>query len=314
VNALLMSLGACLISGASAYVVRRFSASKWLSDVRASRATITNMLGVMAEFILQQPEGADDRQHRLRRVMAVPLSGQWAEAFCRRFDVRLVQVYGMTECNMVSFTDIDEEQIPGCVGPISEEYFDVEVVDPDSDALVGPERVGEIVVRPKVPFGFMQGYLGIPETTVRAWRNLWFHTGDAGKWDAQRRLHFVDRIGDCIRRRGENISSFEIEQVLMTHDAVQECAAIGIKVAGAGGEDEVCVYVVPKAEALDWIPFTDWCVGNLPRYAVPRYFRAVLAIEKTPTGKVKKRELRERGVTADMWDREEAGYKIARAS
>jgi crotonobetaine/carnitine-CoA ligase len=214
---------------------------------------------------------------------------------------------------MVSFTDISEELVPGCVGPVSEEYFEVEIVDPETDAPVGAEKVGEIVVRPKVPFGFMQGYLGMAETTVRSWRNLWFHTGDAGKWDLQKRLHFVDRIGDCIRRRGENISSFEIEQVLMTHDAVQECAAIGIKVAGAGGEDEVCVYVVPKATAFDWIAFTEWCVAKLPRYAVPRYFCSVCTIEKTSTGKVKKRELRERGVTPEMWDREKAGYKVARA-
>jgi carnitine-CoA ligase len=313
VNALLMSLGACLIAGASAYVVKRFSASKWLSDVKASRATITNMLGVMAEFILQQPDSPEDRQHCLRRVMAVPVSGQWAGTFCERFGVRLVQVYGMTECNMVTFTDISEELVPGCVGPVSEQYFDVDIVDPETDAPVGAEKVGEIVVRPKVPFGFMQGYLGMAETTVQSWRNLWFHTGDAGKWDLQKRLHFVDRIGDCIRRRGENISSFEIEQVLMTHDAVQECAAIGIKVAGAGGEDEVCVYVVSKATAFDWIAFTEWCVAKLPRYAVPRYFCSVFAIEKTSTGKVKKRELRERGVTPDMWDREKAGYRIARA-
>lgn len=313
VNALLMSLGACLIAGASAYVVGRFSASKWIFDVKASRATITNMLGVMVEFILQQPAHSDDCNHRLRRVMAVPVSDQWAEVFCRRFGVRLVQVYGMTECNMVSFTDINEELVPGCVGKVSDEFFDVAIVDPDADAPVGAEKIGEIVVRPKVPFGFMQGYLGMAETTVHAWRNLWFHTGDAGKWDLQGRLHFVDRIGDCIRRRGENISSFEIEQVLMTHEAVQDCAAIGIKVSGAGGEDEVCVYVVPREKPVDWKEFTDWCVSKLPRYAVPRYFQLTNMIDKTPTGKVKKRELRDRGVTPDMWDREKAGYKVARA-
>jgi crotonobetaine/carnitine-CoA ligase len=313
VNALLMSLGACLIAGASAFVVGRFSASKWLSDIRVSGATITNMLGVMAEFILQQPE-SDDREHNLRRVMAVPVSEQWAEVFCSRFGVRLVQVYGMTECNMVSFTDIDEELIPGCVGPVSEEYFEVDVVDPETDAPLEAERIGEIVVRPKVPFGFMQGYLGMAETTVTAWRNLWFHTGDAGRWDAQGRLYFVDRIGDCIRRRGENISSFEIEQVLLTNESVVDCAAIGIKVPGAGGEDEVCVYVVTKGIRLDWMTFTDWCVSKLPRYAVPRYFRVVDTIEKTPTGKVKKRDLRDLGVTPDMWDREQAGYKLARAT
>jgi crotonobetaine/carnitine-CoA ligase len=312
VNALLMSLGGCLLTGAEAYITKRFSASRWIADVQASGATVTNTLGVMAEFVLRQPETAQDRQHRLRRVMAVPVSAQWADAFKARFGIELVQVYGMTECNIVSFTTADSELVAGCVGSVSSEFFDVAIVDPETDEPLEPNKVGEIVVRPRLPFCFMQGYHGIPETTVQAWRNLWFHTGDAGRLDEFDKLHFVDRMGDCIRRRGENISSFEIEQVLLAHPEIAECAVVGIKVDGAGGEDEVCAYLVSRKHALDLPGFLEWCAGRLPRYAVPRFLCNTEEIEKTPTGKVKKRALRDRGLAPDIWDREMAGYKLER--
>jgi crotonobetaine/carnitine-CoA ligase len=312
VNALLMSLGACLLSGAVAYVLARFSASRWLQDIRAARATVTNMLGVMAEFVLQQPPTSSDRTHQLTRVLAVPVSAQWAERFQDRFGVHLVQTYGMTECNMISFSRRDEELISGCVGPVSEDYFEVSIVDPESDRPLDPGAVGEIVVRPRVPFGVMQGYLNRPDVTLRAWRNLWFHTGDAGKIDLRGRLHFVDRMGDVIRRRGENISAFEIEQVLNTHPEVVESAVLGVKVDGAGGEHEVCTYLVLRRPSFDPGPFIDWCVSRLPRYAIPRFLCVVPEIEKTATGKMRKQDLRNRGVTPEMWDRERAGLRLAR--
>jgi crotonobetaine/carnitine-CoA ligase len=314
VNALLMSLGACLLSGASAYILARFSASRWIEDVRNAHATVTNMLGVMAEFVLQHPPTSDDRTHQLTRVLAVPVSAQWANRFQDRFGVQLVQTYGMTECNMIAFSRRDEEPIPGCVGPVSEEYFEVSIVDPESDRTLGADDVGEIVVRPRVPFGVMQGYLNRPDVTLRAWRNLWFHTGDAGKIDPRGRLHFVDRMGDVIRRRGENISAFEIEQVLNAHPEVVECAVLGVKVEGAGGEHEVCTYLVLRTESFDPEPFIDWCVSRLPRYAVPRFLCVVPQIEKTPTGKMRKQDLRNLGVTPEMWDREKAGVRLVRSA
>lgn len=312
VNALLMALGACLLSGAEAFVAERFSASRWLSEIRQSGATVTNALGVMAEFILKQPPRPEDRDHKLTRVMAVPVSRQWAKAFSSRFGVDLIQVYGMTECNIVSYTRTGDSTEPGCVGTITDGFFDVRIVDPDTDNAVPNEAVGEIVIRPREPFCFMQGYYRMAERTVEAWRNLWFHTGDAGRIDRDGKLHFIDRIGDCIRRRGENISSFEIEQVLLTHPSVMEAAVVGIKVDGAGGEDEVCAYLVTTSADFDFPSFSDWCAARLPRYAVPRFLRLVGVIEKTATGKVRKRDLRGSGRTADMWDREEAGLRIER--
>lgn len=305
VNALLMSLGSCLVMGARAFVCRKFSASRWLEQIRLCGATVTNCLGIMAEFVLRQPESGRDRVHRLRAVMAVPVVAQWAETFQSRFGVRLVQVYGMTECNIVSYSAPDAPLEPGCVGDPSDEFFDVRVVDPETDRELPSGSLGEIVVRPKVPFGFMQGYLGLAEVTVSAWRNLWFHTGDGGFLDEQGRLHFVERIGDFIRRRGENISPMEIEQVLNSHPGVAECAVVGVKVQGAGGEDEVKAYVVLSDASVRHLELHAWSRERLPRYAIPRFWEFVAGIEKTATGKMKKQELRKLGVTAQSWDREE---------
>jgi crotonobetaine/carnitine-CoA ligase len=160
----------------------------------------------------------------------------------------------------------------------------------------------------------MAGYFRMPEKTVEAWRNLWFHTGDAGRLDDAGRLHYVDRIKDCIRRRGENISSFEIEQVLNAHPAVAESAVVGIKVAGAGGEDEVKAYVVPAAgAAVDPVALLDWCTPRMPYFAVPRFVEVVSGeLAKTPTGKLQKTPLREAGVTAGTWDRDAVGYVVRR--
>ena len=307
VNALLMSLGSCLVTGAQAYVVAKFSASGWLGQIRASGATVTNCLGIMAEFILLQPETAGDRDHKLRSVMAVPVSAQWGANFEARFGVRLVQVYGMTECNIVSFTRADDPLEPGCVGPLCEEFFDLQILDPETDQPVASGSVGEIVVRPRIASAFMQGYLGLPEITVQAWRNLWFHTGDAGWLDTSMRLHFVDRIGDCIRRRGENISSSEIEQVLATHQGIAECSVVGVRIDGAGGEDEIKAYMVRAPGAPEYIELLAWSEIHLPRYAVPRFWEFVDALDKTSTGKVKKKDLRSRGVTDATWDRETSG-------
>ncbi len=304
VNALLMSLGSCLVTGARAFVCPKFSASRWLEQVRLCEATITNCLGIMAEFLLRQPQNINDRNHRLRAVMAVPVLAQWGETFQSRFGVRLVQVYGMTECNIVSYSSPSAPLEPGCVGDLSDEFFDVRVLNPETDCFVPVGRVGEIAIRPKAPFAFMQGYLGLAEVTVNSWRNLWFHTGDGGWIDDKGRLHFVERIGDFIRRRGENISPMEIEQVLGSHPAIAECAVVGIRTEGAGGEDEVKAYIVRRDAGLLHRDLYQWSQERLPRYAVPRFWEFVEEIEKTATGKMKKQELRKRGLTAQSWDRE----------
>lgn len=311
-NALLMQLVGCLLAGTPAFVARRFSASTWLDEVRAANATVTNALGVMPEFIFRQPPTARDREHRLRRLMAIPIAPEWGAAFEARFGVRFLQGFGMTECNIVAYGDPADPCLPGCAGPVLSDWFEVAVVDPETDERLPADAVGEIAVRPRLASGFFAGYFRMPERTVEAWRNLWFHTGDAGRLDARGRLWFVDRIKDCIRRRGENISSYEVEQVLNAHPSVAESAVVGVRVAGAGGEEEVKACVVPRGDAPDPVALLDWCVPRMPRFAVPRFIEFLPALDKTATGKIRKPELRNAGVTGATWDRESVGYVVPR--
>ncbi len=313
-NALQMQLIGSLIAGAEVVVTERFRATSWLEEVRAAEATVTNGLGVIPEFIFRQPPTDRDRDHRLRLMMAIPIAEEWGAAFEKRFGVPFMQGFGMTECNIPVYTRPADPLVPGCAGYPLTEWFELGIADPESDALLPPGEVGEIVVRPKVPGCFMAGYFRMPEKTVEAWRNLWFHTGDAGRFDDLGRLHYVDRLKDCIRRRGENISSFEVEQVLNAHPAVAESAVVGIKVAGAGGEDEVKACVVPAPGAtLDPVELLDWCTPRMPYFAVPRFVEVVTGeLAKTPTGKLQKTALREAGVTRATWDRDSVGYVVRR--
>jgi carnitine-CoA ligase len=311
-NGLFMQTIGSLIGGARVYVARRFSPSRWLEEVRKSGATLTNGLGVMPEFIFRQPPTPRDREHRLRTMMAVPIAAEWGTAFEERFGVPLLQGYGMTEINIVAYGAEGDRLEPGCAGKVLDDFFDVRIFDAEDHALPAG-RIGEIVVRPKEPWCFMAGYQRMPEKTVEAWQNLWFHTGDAGRFDERGRLFFVDRIKDCIRRRGENISSFEIEQVIGSHPSVAESAVVAVKATDLGGEDEIKACVVLKpSESLAPEVLLDYCQERMPRFAIPRFVEFVDGLPKTATGKLQKEELRRGGRTAATWDREAAGYVVRR--
>ena len=312
-NGLLMQLLGSFIAGSWIYVVERFSPNRWLADVRSSKATVTNALGVMPEFIYRHPVDPLDGDNDLRIVMAAPVADEWAADFERRYGVKIRQGFGMTECNIPAYTGPDDPLEVGCAGQVLEDFFEVRIADMDTDEPLPANVIGQILVRPKEPSCFMAGYFKMPEKTVEAWRNLWFHTGDAGRFDESGRLYFVDRIKDCIRRRGENISSFEVEQVLNGHPAVAESAVVGIRVEGAGGEEEVKALLIPApGQKIDNVALLDYCAEHMPRFAVPRYLEWIDALAKTATGKIQKQELRDAGVTAATWDRESVGYKIAR--
>jgi crotonobetaine/carnitine-CoA ligase len=307
-----LQLYSSLLAGAPAHVVKRFSAQLWLTDIRACGATVTYAVGVMPEFILKQPRRDDDADNRLRLSWSVPVSDAWGREFEERFGLRILQGYGMTEFSVPVWGDLRDPVKAGCAGRVVEDFFEVSIVDPETDERIGPNQIGEIVVRPKEPGVFMAGYFRMPDKTVEAWRNLWFHSGDAGYFDDQGRLFYVDRIRDRIRRRGENISSFEVEEVINSHPAVQQCAVVGVKVSGAGGEDEVMAYVVPSSSALSPKELLDWCVPLMPRYALPRFIEFVPDIERTPSGKIRKQAIRDTGVTSKTWDREAVGYVVPR--
>ena len=298
-NGLLMQLGASLQKGIPAVIRQRFSASEWLNDIRAHECTVTNTLGALAAFVLAQPRRDDDRQHRLRVVCNAPNLPEHEAEFRERFGVRdIVSGFGMTEVNIPVWGRIGQSR-PGAAGWTHDEHFDVIVADPETDEPMPPGELGEILVRPKVPFGFMAGYHAMPDRTVEAWRNLWFHTGDAGTKDADGLITFVDRIKDCIRRRGENIAATEVEAAVGQLPGVGEVAAYAVPSDIPGGEDELMLAIVRAAEqALTVDEVFQHADKVLPRFAAPRYVEFVADLPKTATGKVQRAVLRKKGVGA----------------
>ena len=303
-NGLLMQLGATLIAGIRAVVRGRFSASAWLADVRQHGATVSNSLGALAAFIVAQPPGPDDRKHRLRAMLNAPNFPAHEAAFHERFGVRdIISGFGMTEVNIPIWGRIGCSR-PGAAGWVHDQHFEVIIANPDTDRPLPPGSVGEILVRPKMAWGFMAGYLDLPDKTIEAWRNLWFHTGDAGTMDADGLVTFIDRIKDCIRRRGENISAAEVEAVVAELPGVAEVAAFAVPSDLPGGEDEVMLAIVPRdAHGFDRKAVLAQADQLLPRFARPRFVELVGELPKTATGKVQRAVLRKRGV-AGAWDRE----------
>ena len=212
----------------------------------------------------------------------------------------------MTETGMVTMNR-EEAYKPGSCGTILDDC-EVEIHD-DEDHALPPGEVGEIVARPSQPHIMIEEYVGMPEETLAAFRNLWFHTGDLGTFDEDGYLHFVDRKKDAIRRRGENVSAFEVETVLEDHPAVAEVAVIGVPDDISG--EEVLALIVPRS-AIDPVALLDHCQTRLPYYAVPRYVRMVETLPRNTSQRVEKHQLRAEGLTDDTWDREAHGYQLVR--
>ena len=303
-NGLLMQLGASLIAGARAVVRTRFSASSWLADIRRHGATITNGLGALAAFITTQPATPADREHRLRAMMNAPNFPAHEAIFRERFGIRdVISGYGMTECNIPIWGRVGHSR-PGAAGWVYDRHFEVIIASPDTDRPLPAGDIGEILVRPRTAWGFMAGYLDLPEKTVESWRNLWFHTGDAGIMDAEGVVTFVDRIKDCIRRRGENIAAAQVEAVIAGLPGVAEVAAYAVSSDLPGGEDEVMLAIVADSpDTFDRATLLANADRLLPRFARPRYVELVDELPKTATGKVQRAVLRKRGA-ATAWDRE----------
>jgi carnitine-CoA ligase len=307
VNALGALLQA-LLSGATIVYEPRFSASGYFQMLVKHRATVGYLLGAMVPILLSRPPSPEERQHRVRIALAPGVPAQANTEFVKRTGIALLDGYGSTETNFVIGTAADR-QTPGTMGPIFE-GFEARVVD-DDDNDVQDGEAGELVLRATAPFAFATGYFKMPEKTVEAWRNLWFHSGDRVVREADGTFRFVDRLKDAIRRRGENISSFEVEQVLLSHPDVATAAVFPIR--SELGEDEVMAAVVLRAGSkLSELALVRHCEPQLAYFAVPRYVEFVDELPATENGKVQKFKLRERGVTPKTWDREKSGYKLKR--
>ncbi|MEO7709637.1 MAG: ATP-dependent acyl-CoA ligase, partial [Caldimonas sp.] len=295
------------LTGAHAVVLERFSASGYWPAVAASRASVIYLLGAMVPMLLAQSESAAERAHRVRTGLGPGVPAAAAEAFERRSGVRLIEGYGSTESNFVIATAADPSRrgVMGWLQP----GFDARVVD-THDAELPAGVAGELVLRADEPFAFASGYFHKAEQTVEAWRNLWFHTGDRVVREADGAFRFIDRIKDAIRRRGENISSYEVEQVLLSHPAVAEAAVFPVRSELA--EDEVMATLVARpTQTIDPADIARHCEPRLPRFAIPRYLDVVDELPRTGNGKVQKFRLRERGVGPGTWDRD-AGSSTVR--
>ncbi|WP_157756821.1 AMP-binding protein [Plantactinospora sp. KBS50] len=275
-----------------------FKTDLFWPEVRRYGCTSTELLGTMALFLVNAAPSPSDRDNPLHSVLVVPLVTRVAE-FCERFDVRVWTVYNMTELSIPLVSDgFDLANDTSC-GRVRPGYR-VLLVDRD-DEPVPVGEVGELVVRAERPWALMAGYWDMPEATVAAWRNQWLHTGDAFRQDEDGNFYFLDRIKDTIRRRGENISSLELEAEVRAVDGVADCAAVGVP--SEVGEEEVKIVVVRRAgAAMTEAELRNELVERLPRFMVPRYVEWVDELPKTPTQKVRKGALRESWRTASTWD------------
>jgi carnitine-CoA ligase len=305
------ALNACmqaLVHGGQFVVGPHFSASRFWDRVVEADATVTYLLGAMVAILAKTPEVAAEQHHRVRVALAPATPADLHRLFRERFRMTLRDGFGMTETNAVIGAR-DGRQAPGSMG-FAMPGYEVKVVD-ENDEEVPDGTPGELVMRADEPFAFASGYWRMPETTVESWRNLWFHSGDRAVRDADGSFRFLDRMKDAIRRRGENISAWEVEQVLQLHPDV--AAAAAIPVPSELGEDEVMAVLVAREGAeLDYEQLIRHCEGRLAYFAVPRFLETVPELPLTPNGKVRKFVLRDRGVTPTTWDREAAGVVVRR--
>ncbi|RJF98642.1 AMP-binding protein [Noviherbaspirillum saxi] len=307
-NAQLVTAMPVLMAGATLIIDDYFSASTFWERLRACRATQINYIGGMIPILMKQPPSPGDRKHSVRMATGGGAPKDLWLQFEERFGLRIHEGYGQTENCVALSNPLDATRV-GSIGlPIC--GYEVDLVD-DNDEPVGIDTIGELVFRPQEPYIMMDGYYKNPDATMAQSRNLWFHTGDLMKRDSDGYYYFVDRKKDAIRRRGENISAFEVEMVVNSHPAVLESAAIAVP--SEVGEDEVMICMVLKpgqeVSALDLIKH---CEGLMPYYAVPRFVDFRTEFPKTPTHRIEKYRLREQGVTPTTWDREKAEYKLSR--
>jgi carnitine-CoA ligase len=292
-----------LLCGCTLVAEPRFSASRFWSRLIERRATVTYLLGAMVPILLSRTPSADEHSHKVRCALAPGVPANLHAAFRERSGIALLDGYGSTESNFV-IGGCAAAQRPGSMGTVRE-GFEARVIDPDgNDAR--PGEAGELILRTEEKLAFASGYFAMPEETAAAFRDGWFHTGDRAVRGADGYFRFVDRLKDAIRRRGENISSFEVEQVLLSHPDVGNAAVFPVPAELA--EDEVMAAVVRRpGSTLSERALYEFCRLRLAYFAVPRFIEFVDALPTTENGKVQKYKLRERGVGVATWDREAAG-------
>jgi carnitine-CoA ligase len=296
-----------ILKGGSVAVIESFSTTTFWDVIRSTGTTCLTLLGSMAPFLIKAEATPRDRDHSLRKVVMIPLTDD-APQFAERFGVKIYTAFNMTETSWPIFSE-ENPKVRGTCGKVRH-GVEARVVDAN-DYEVPPNVDGELILRTDAPWSMIVGYLNDPAATARAWRNGWFHTGDIMRRDEDGNFFFVDRLKDAIRRRGENISSFELESEIAQHPSVHEVAAVGVP--SEFGEDDVLVAIVTLADrSLEPEELIEYLRSRVPYYMIPRYVRLLSVLPKTSTQKVQKNVLRSDGITSDTWDREKSGIVVRR--
>lgn len=296
---------AMLINGGAIAMVDRFDTGTFWSTVAKTGTTMVILLGVMASFLMKRTNNGDEKNSPLKHVTVIPLSEEGI-AFGKRYGVTTHTLFNMSEVSCPLSTAPNPTVATACGKPRA--GVEARLVDAH-DCEVAPGEIGELILRTDAPWAMNHGYNKAPEATALAWRNGWFHTGDAFRVDQDGNFFFVDRFKDAIRRRGENISSFEVELEVAAHPAIREAAAVSVP--SEHGEDDVLVAVsLAEGQTLNPADLIHFLKPRMAHFMVPRYIRVLEDLPKTPTNKVEKYLLRKDGVTSDTFDRDAAGIVI----
>ena len=297
-----------LLAGAQMALTPVFKLTKFWDDVDRFNATLCIAVGGLCHMLMSLPRKTTDIKNTLRLIYAVPRPSEFLEEFQHRFGLTVAEGYGSTETNLVVYSNGNDAPEGSC-GKASE-HFDVRIMNELGEEVeVGTS--GEICVRPNNPNTIMDGYLNMPKETLNVCRGLWLHTGDRGYVDEKGYFFFQDRMKDAMRRRGENISSFEVERMINEHPDIAESAVVAV--SSDLDEDDVLAVIVPRQKIqLNPRELLYYFAANMPYFMVPRYLRFTAFLPRTPTQKVRKIELRDEGITADTWDSVKAGLKVTR--
>jgi len=307
-NAQGITIGPAILADAKAVIVERFSASQLWDDCRRWECTEANYIGGVIPILLKQAERADDADNPVRLMVGAAAPQDEWQSFQKRFNTKLLEVYGMTECYCCLASPYDAPRAGSCGQAIT--GWDVRIVD-DEDNDCPPDVNGEFIARSNKMFVGTTGYYKKAEATLDLFRNGWIHTGDMGRRDADGYFYFVDRKKQAIRRRGENISSFEVESVIGSHPAVLESGVVGVP-SEVGEEEVKAVVVLKEGQKVTAEELVRWCEPRMAYFAIPRYIAFRDSLPKTPSERVEKFKLKDEGITADCWDREKSGIVLQR--
>lgn len=300
----------CLLTGGKLALDKRFDAPGWVDRIIATGATATLMHGPLIEMVHAQPPRPEDGRLPLTRLGSSPFPRHIAADFEARFGVRGIETWGMTEIGIPAWHPADQALRPGSCGKIRDEWFEFRVADPETDLEVPNGTVGEFQIRPRRPGVIMAGYYGAPDATLKAQRNLWFHSGDFGRRDDEGWLWFSGRASDRIRRRAENISAYEIEQVASRLPGVRESAVIGVPSEYASDDDILLCLLVAREDDPDPEDVLRGLARQLPHHMLPRYVRVMTEFPRSPTGKIRKDVLKLDFGDAKVWDRKAEGFSV----